>query len=219
METALYAPVKAFLETLGFRVKGEIGHCDVVGIKSGEPPIVVIVELKLSFNLELLLQAVDRAAAGDEIWLAARLSKSGGGREADKRYRHLCRRLGFGMLGVDEKGIVHLLLSPVAAEPRRDKKRRSALISEHDRRIGDPVAGGGARAPIMTAYRQRALACAAQLAAGPAAPKALRAAAPDAAAILQSNVYGWFARIRRGLYGLNGAGQAALARWPQTPAR
>ena len=47
LETALYLPVKRFLEKLGFTVKGEIGGCDVVALKGEDPPIVVIGELKL----------------------------------------------------------------------------------------------------------------------------------------------------------------------------
>ena len=69
METALYLPVKRFLENLGFTVKGEVGGCDLVALSADDPPIVVIGELKLSFNLELVLQAVDRAAACDEVWM------------------------------------------------------------------------------------------------------------------------------------------------------
>ena len=42
METALYLPVKRFLEELGFTVKGEIGGCDLVGLSAGDPPVVVI---------------------------------------------------------------------------------------------------------------------------------------------------------------------------------
>jgi len=71
-----------------------------VALSGDDPPIVVIGELKLTFNLELILQAVDRAAAADEVWLAAKLSARGKGRESDARYRNLCRRLGFGMLAV-----------------------------------------------------------------------------------------------------------------------
>jgi hypothetical protein len=33
-----------------------------------------------------------------------------------------------------------------------------------------------------------------------------------------SNVYGWFNRVERGVYGLTVDGQAALARWPQPQA-
>ena len=215
METALYLPVKRFLESLGFTVKGEIGGCDLVGLSADSPPIVVIGELKLSFNLELVLQGVDRAAIGDEIWLAASLSKRGKGREGDARFRNLCRRLGFGLLAVDRSGAVHVLLSPVAASPRRDAKRKSKLIEEHNRRRGDPVAGGGSRAPIMTAYRQQALSCAAAMTAGARRPRDLKIEMPDAAKILRDNVYGWFERVDRGLYGLTQAGRAALVKWPQ----
>jgi hypothetical protein len=215
LETLLYRPVKTFLESLGFACKGEIGGCDLVALKGDEPPVVVIGELKLSFNLELVLQGVDRASAGDEIWLAARVSARGRGLEADARFRNLCRRLGFGMLGVSENGVVEVLISPAAPAPRKDPKRRSRLVEEHKRRQGDPVAGGGARAPIMTAYRQRALACAARLARGPLRPRDLKPLAHDAPQILRGNVYGWFVPVRRGVYELTDTGRAALLRWPQ----
>src|ERR671936_658540 len=38
-ETSLYIPVKRFLETLGFDVKGEICGCDLVAIRGEEPPL------------------------------------------------------------------------------------------------------------------------------------------------------------------------------------
>ena len=47
----------------------------------------------------------------------------------------------------------------------------------------------------MTAYRQRALACAAALAQGPRRPRDLKASIPDAYNILHRNVYGWFVAI------------------------
>lgn len=214
-ETSLYAPVKTYLEGLGYEVKGEIGGCDLLGLSAGSPPVVVVCELKLQFNLELLLQAVDRAAVADEVWLAACLSGTGRGRERDARFRKLCRRLGFGLLGVSLDGRVEVLLSPAALPPRRNPRRRSKLVEEHRRRRGDPVAGGGSRQPIMTAYRQEALACAAQLAQGPRRPRDLKCEAPNAAKILLSNVYGWFLRPERGLYDLTEAGRQALQRWPQ----
>lgn len=167
METELYLPVKRFLERLGFTVKGEIGGCDLVGLSGDDPPVVVIGELKQTFNLELILQAVDRAGACDEVWLAAKLSARGKGRESDARYRNLCRRLGFGMLAVTNTGDVEVLVKPPTTDPRRNPKKRSRLVSEHQRRKGDPVLGGSTRAPIMTAYRQQALACAAALLQGP----------------------------------------------------
>ena len=162
---------------------------------SSNPPIVVIGELKLTFNLELILQAVDRAGAADEVWLAARFSALGKGRESDARYRNLCRRLGFGMLAVTGTGDVEVIVKPATAAPPRNPKKRSRLVSEHQRRKGDPAMGGSTRAPIMTAYRQQALACASALQAGPRRVKDLRVDIPDAGKILLHNVYGWFARV------------------------
>jgi hypothetical protein len=77
--------------------------------------------------------------------------------------------------------------------------------------------GGSTRAPIMTAYRQQALACASALSDGPQRVRDLRAQIPDAGKILLHNVYGWFDRAERGVYELTDAGRAALMRWPQQP--
>lgn len=212
METSLYLPVKAFLETAGYEVKGEIGSCDLVGLSVGDPSIVVVCELKLSFNLELILQAVDRAAIADEVWIAARISAKGKGREADKRYRDLCRRLGIGMLGVSDMGEVSVIVSSVSPMPRTNPKRRSRLVREHQRRRGDPALGGSTRTPIMTAYRQQALICAEALFDGPLRPRDLRPGAPDAGKILLGNVYGWFERVSNGVYQLTEAGRQTVAR-------
>ena len=214
METSLYLPVKRFLETLGFDVKGEICGCDLVALRGDSPPVVVVGELKLSFNLDLVLQGVDRTVASDEIWLAVRFSKRGRGREQDPRARRLCRLLGFGLLGVSASGHVEVLVEPGPWRPRRDSRRRSRLVEEHRRRQGDPALGGGNRSPIMTAYRQQALACAAALSAGPRRPRDIKPETPDAPKILLRNVYGWFVRVERGLYDLTDLGKAALIRWP-----
>jgi hypothetical protein len=143
--------VKGFLEAHGFVVKGEVGGCDIVAVRPGEPPLVVVGELKLAFNLELVLQGVDRAAACDQVWLAARISKRGKGREGDARFRNLCRRLGFGLIGVSASNAVEVLVDPAGWAPRRDLKRRQKLLREHERRKGDPAAGGSTRSPVMTA--------------------------------------------------------------------
>jgi len=214
LESSLYLPVKRFLEGRGFSVKGEVCGCDLVALHGDGTPLVVIGELKLSFNLELVLQAVDRAPACDEVWLAVRSSARGRGRDSDPRVHKLCRLLGFGLLGVSVQGRVDILVEPDALRPRRDLRRRSRLVEEHRRRLGDPALGGGTRLPIMTAYRQQALACATALAAGPRRTGELRTEIPAASKILLDNVYGWFARVERGVYALTPEGHAALVRWP-----
>lgn len=210
-ETDLYLPLKAFLEGAGYSVKGEIIDCDLVGVKDGDPPIVIVCEMKLAFNLELVMQGVKRAAFCDEVWLAARASKTARGREHDARFRNLCRRLGFGVMSVSESGDVSVIVAPFAAAPRRDAKRRSRLLDEHRRRVGDPQIGGGRGKPVMTAYRQDCILCATALLTGPQSPKQLKPLVARAPAILQSNVYGWFVRESRGIYGLTALGRAAVS--------
>ena len=215
-ETSLYATVKAFLEAQGFRAKGEVCGCDIVAVRDGEPPLLVIAELKLAFTLELLLQAVDRLRAADEVWLAVRATRRG--RDQDRRAHRLCRMLGVGLLAVDPpRGRVDILAEPAPYRPRPDSKRRRRLLQEHTKRQGDPNTGGATRQPVMTAYRQQALACAAALQEKPLRPRDLRPLAPDAGRILLDNVYGWFERVAPGWYRLAEAGSAALRFWSATP--
>ena len=208
-ETALYAPVKAFLEARGFAVKGEICGCDVVGLRAGEPPLVVVAELKLSFTLELVLQAVDRMRGADTVYLAVAATRRG--RDQDPRVIRLCRLLGVGLLVVDLRlDRVVVLCEPVPYRPRPNLPLRRRLVREHSMRQGDPSAGGSSRQPIMTAYRQRALACAAAMRDAGARPRDLRHLAEDAGTILSRNVYGWFERVRPGHYRLSDQGRAVI---------
>ena len=212
-ETALYPSVKRFLEAAGFAVKGEVCGCDIVAVRDGEPPLLAIVEMKRGFNLDLLLQGVDRMRPADEVWLAVPMTRRG--RDRDPRVRRLCRLIGLGLLAVDAtRDRVEVLVEPGPYRPRPDRRRRTRLLAEHAHRHGDPSPGGSTRQPIMTAYRQRALACAARLRTGAGRPRDLRAVAPDAGRILLRNVYGWFERTSPGRYRLTTLGEAALDRWP-----
>ena len=50
-ETSLYAAVKEHLERSGYEAKGEVCGCDIVAVRPGEPPFLVITELKLGLTL------------------------------------------------------------------------------------------------------------------------------------------------------------------------
>ena len=220
-EAALYLPVKNFLERQGYEVKGEVRGCDLVARRGDEPP--VIVELKLHFNLALVLQGIDRLAMTERVYLAVpRPSRSSRGRPfaADRpQIRKLCRRLGLGLILVGlTRQTIEILEEPVPYRPRQAKSRVLRLIDEFSRRIGDANIGGAVGVPLVTAYRQDALRCAQTLAAhGPMRVGALRAMAgvPASARILQRNVYGWFDRVERGIYRLTPEGGQALSRFAE----
>ena len=177
-------------------------------MRAGEPPVLVICELKLGFNLELLLQAADRMAAADAVWLAVPRTRRG--RDRDRRVVKLCRLLGLGLLTVGADGVVEALADPAPYRPRPNIVRRARLFREHGRRRGDPMPGGSVGRTIMTAYRQQAMLCAEALREGEATTRALRSVTPDAPSILARNAYGWFERVARGTYRLTDGGQAML---------
>lgn len=207
-EASLYPAVKQFLVQRGYDPKGEVGHCDVVATSPAEPGRLIIVEMKRSLTLDLLLQATDRLPCADELWIAVPATRKG--RDRDRRAHKLCRRLGIGLIAITPAGRIEILAEPTPYHPRPNTRRRAALLREHEARGGDPSPGGTGGVPVMTAYRQEALACAARLRRGPLPTRALVDITPRATVILYRNVYGWFDRPARGVYALTETGHAAL---------
>ena len=202
-ETALYAPVKSYLEAQGFTVKAEVHGCDVVAHRQGEAPVVV--ELKSGLTLQLFYQAIDRLSLTEDVYVAVPRPKGGVPVEAVK----LCRRIGAGLLCVAASGSVDVLAHPTPYSPRKNSKRLGRLLGEFHRREGDGNVGGSTGRKIMTAYRQDAEKCRAFLQRnGPTSPRVIKdgTGVERAANILRDNHYGWFCRIERGIYGLTDSG-------------
>jgi len=212
-ETDLYAPVKTFLEKQGYEVKSEITDCDLVAIRDIDPP--VIVELKLSLSLDLLVQGIKRQRITDAVYIAVPAGKGKAWAARSKDAVKICRRLGLGLISVrfdSGQAIVVVHTDPGAHKIHKLAKRKSALLLEFQRRVGDPNTGGQSRRAIVTAYRQDALRIAVALQAGPRTPSDLAKALVIAKApsILQKNHYGWFVRIERGVYSIGPEGREAL---------
>lgn len=213
-ESDLYAPVKRHLEDLGYAVRGEVGKCDIVAV-SGES--VIAVELKLTFGLPVLYQALQRVPSVDLVYVAVAVAP---GRKARGNWdaqvpdaSRLCRMLGVGLLSVRD-GMIVVHADPGPFQPRKQPKQRARLLSEFCRRTGDHNLGGTNKRPRITAYREEALDCANLLAChGPMKAAAVREAtgSAKATAILRNDVYGWFEKIARGTYAIAPAGRLALA--------
>ena len=217
-ETDLYPPVKRFLEAAGYEVKAEVRGCDVVAVRDGAPMLVV--ELKLAFSLDLVLQGIARQQLSDDVYIAVPAPDTPGKRRnwrsRQRGLKGLCRRLGLGLMLVDpsraEGRDVTVLLDPAPYQPRKAKHRQARLVQEFRARAGDPNIAGSTRRTIMTAYRQDAILCARALeAGGEMSPRAIReeTGVTRAGAILQANHYGWFDRVERGIYRLTEAGRMA----------
>jgi len=210
-ESDLYPPLKAFLEARGYEVKGEIGPCDLMAVRPDGDTVVV--ELKVRLTLDLVLQAVDRLAVSDNVYIAIPTAASAW-RRRRRSVLALLRRLGLGLLTVGARGAVRVELDPGPYQPRGSAGRRKRLMQEFQAREGDPEIGGSASAPRMTAWRQSALRVAAALAdetESSVAEIRTRSGVDGAARILQRDPLGWFERVSRGRYRLTEAGLAAAA--------
>lgn len=210
-ETDLYLPVKKLLEAQGYTVKGEVGAADIVAVREGDDPIIV--ELKAGFSLSLFHQAIQRQAISDAVYVAV---PRGAGRASLKALvdnRKLCRRLGLGLITVRlADGFTEIHCDPSPYKPRQSKPRKTRLLREFERLVGDPNLGGATRRNLVTGYRQEALRCLNLLdERGPtkAAEVARQTSVAHARRLMADNHYGWFERISAGIYALSPKGAKA----------
>lgn len=204
-ESDLYLPLKYFLESQGYIVKAEVKDCDVMAIRDDEAP--VIVELKLSLNLDVILQCVDRLSLSSKVYIGVpRECKSF--KKRKKQVAKLLKMLGLGLILIDSKSsktsAIDILIDPCEYKPRKSKHKKERLLAEFEKRVGDPNLGGmEKRKGILTSYRQRALKIAQYLednGAQKASNIAKALEEPKARDIMYKNFYGWFERVSLGMY-------------------
>lgn len=215
-ESDLYQPIKHYLQALDFEVKGEIKDCDIVAQKDDQ---LIIIELKLSLNITLLLQAVDRFSLSDTVYIAIP-KQCTVYKKQSKQVKKLIKRLGIGLMIVDiQKAAqyVEVVFDPQDYTPRTNKRKQAALLKEFTLRIGDTQKGGSTRAKAgLTAYRQRCIRVAEYLTNHPNAKGAdIKKAIGEeqATSFLSKDYYGWFEKVDRGIYKLSTKGVKELPNW------
>ncbi|MFP6584222.1 MAG: DUF2161 family putative PD-(D/E)XK-type phosphodiesterase [Candidatus Hydrogenedentota bacterium] len=222
LEMDLYEPVRDYLVAQGYTVRGEVRDCDVTATKDDE---LIIVELKLRFNLELLYQATDRQKLSDSVYVAFPRPAKMGRNTRWKDVKRLLRRLELGLILVSfgtKKPRVEIAFHPIVAPRRKNHRARKAVIREIEGRSGDHNRGGSTRRKILTAYRENAIRIATYLDVnGPTSPKQLRAmnTGPKTQSVLYNDVYGWFERVGHALYDLRPVGREALQEYPELVAQ
>lgn len=221
-ECDLAPPVQDYLEANGYTVRSEVRGCDITALKGDE---LIVIELKKGFSTDLLIQATDRQRVTDSVYVA--LPAEGDLARQDryaKRWRgieHLLKRLEIGLIvvtfpdDVDAPPIVEVVLHPVGhPKPKRSPKVRRSLLREIAGRSANYNVGGTTGRKLVTAYREQAIfiACCLQRF-GSMTPAKLRTlgASPKVQPILHRNVYDWFDRLERGVYGLRPRGRDEIA--------
>ena len=181
-------------------------------LKGNDEPIII--ELKTGFSLTLFHQAINRQSMSDNVYVAVPRKSGKAALTALRRNKMLCRRLRLGLITVklsDGHVVVHC--EPKPFTPRKVKAKKTKLLSEFDKRHGDPNMGGMTSSGQMTSYRQGALRCAKVLhdeGACKASYVAKMAGVEKARNLMADNHYGWFEKIDRGVYGLTPMGAKAL---------
>ncbi len=222
LETDLYAPVRRWLEGQGYTVSAEVGNCDIVAVSPEDPEAITVVELKTRMSLDLVAQAALRKDLTESVYVAVPLRGSRGRIRNGRAVTALLRRLETGLIVVRflrNTVRVEVLLHPRPFDPRHARRRKIRIIREIEGRYAEfDAAGRPGNKPRMSAWRQRSLRVAMLLReCGSASPAELRrrGAPEQTQRILSSNTYGWFDRVRRGVYELSEAGSEALARQPE----
>ena len=221
-EVDLYKPIQKLFIREGYEVYGEVKDCDIAAVKEEE---LLVVELKLTLSVDLLIQAAKRQKLTDQVYVAIPRPK---GRLNSKQWTdkcHLVKRLELGLIAVSFPGNrskVEVLFHPTPFNRRqitgRNKAKRTTLLKEIEGRSADFNIGGSSRTKIMTAYKENCIQIACYLEHyGQLTPKALveLGTGPKTSSILTKNYYGWFERIKRGIYVISEKGKAEVKDYPE----
>ncbi|MEY2193583.1 DUF2161 domain-containing phosphodiesterase [Neobacillus sp. BF23-41] len=217
-EIDLYKPIQTYFLREGYEVYGEVKDCDIVAVKDEE---LVVIELKLTLSVDLLIQASKRQRITDKVYVAIPKPKH---RLNSKRWTekcHLIRRLELGLIVVSspgKRGRAEIIFEPTSFIRRKNKRKRDSIMKEINGRSADYNVGGSNRTKIMTAYKENCIQIACYLEnLGPLSPKKLiqLGSGKNTSSVLTKNYYGWFERIKRGIYVITEKGKEEIKEYPE----
>lgn len=218
-EVDLHEPCKKWLEGKQAVVRSEVKDIDMMGIFSDQ--VTIAIEMKLSLNLEVINQAVQRQKLVDYVYIATVHNSKTLSNKRTKLTMETLRRLNLGWISVNFKGsppIVQVLVEAkdfdMEMSKKRNAKSKERLIREFNNRSGDFNQAGSTRRKLMTAYREEALKIAYALSLHEALSvkqlKAMGTHKEKTSSILNSNFYKWFTKVDRGVYALSETGAKGL---------
>ncbi|WP_110609439.1 DUF2161 domain-containing phosphodiesterase [Salipaludibacillus keqinensis] len=221
-ESDLYKPIQTHLVREGYDVYGEVKDCDMAAVKDDD---LLIIELKLNLTVDLLVQATKRQRLTDLVYIAIPKPKYN---LRSKRWKDLCqlvRRLELGLIVVSvspTRKKAEVIFDPAPFKHKKssthNKRKRLGVLKEIDGRSADFNTGGSSRTQIITAYRENCIQIACYLEhVGELSPKLLTqmGTGTKTSSILTKNYYGWFDRVRRGVYVLNDKGKKEMLNYPE----
>ncbi|MCL2049650.1 MAG: DUF2161 family putative PD-(D/E)XK-type phosphodiesterase [Defluviitaleaceae bacterium] len=212
-EATLYEPIKNLLTAQGFTVRGEVNYCDIAAVRGGE---LWLVEMKLSANLTLIYQAMERKKITSTVFIAIPRPRNSRSKNF-MALKKLLKKLEIGLITVAlDSPVLHaeIIALPSPSTSKKENKKAAAVKKEIHGRSFDTL-GGTTKTKINTAYRERCIkiACFLEQHKDGLSAKQLRnmGCEHDAWSILSNNNYGWFVKLEKGVYGLTESGREFLA--------
>ena len=201
-EIEMYKPLKKFLEKKGYTVRAEVENIDVMAKKDDE---VLIIEMKTSFNLQLVYQLIERLKITDQVYAYIPLKKGGRWPKSYKRMCALLKRLHCGLLTLDQHTYKNVVLEfePNIYNARKNSVKKNLALKEFDARSIDLNQGGSTKEILFTGYKEKAIRVAMYLFEhGASSIKEIKEnlEIEKAAIILQKNYQRWFERTAKGIY-------------------
>ncbi len=203
-EIEMYKPLKKFLQTKGYVVHSEVESIDVMAQKGDE---ILIVEMKTSFNLQLIYQLIERLKITDQVYACIPLGKGGRWPKTYKRMCSLLKRLHCGLITLDQhtKKQVVIEFEPTSFASRKNYSKKNLALKEFEGRSIDLNQGGSTRELLFTAYKENAIRIAMYLHEHGASSTRIIKENLDiskTAEILNKNYLRWFDKVSRGVYQL-----------------
>ena len=217
-EKELYLPIHDLFEKRGYRVNAEVKDCDMTAVKDDE---FIIVELKKNLSVALLAQGLKRQRTGADVFVAVPKPKQYSFRKFRSMFSVL-KKLELGLIFVSLRG--EHSFAEIVFEPKPytstyiNRKKRKEIISEINGRTIDTNTGGVTGTKIITAYTEKCIhiACILDMY-GDMSPKQIQnlGGADNTYTILRSNVYGWFKKTQKGIYGITDEGRKGILEYPE----
>lgn len=233
-ESDMYLPIKEYFTKLGYKVNGEVQGVDITAVrdideinpllnnKVSDPPThpnnviknqlqeLTIIEIKKTFSLKLVYQAIDRLKITNNVYVAVpRPHKTT--RKDIKGMVNLTKKLEIGLIFVNmskknAKPLVDIIVSPTNKKHKNTVLTRKMLKEINERSI-DINNGGSKGVKIMTAYKEKSICIALILKKhGPLKAFNIRKIYPfapeNARIIMYNNCLGWFGREEKGVYNI-----------------
>lgn len=212
-ETELYEPIKNYLLQNGYKVQAEVKNCDIACLYENN---LIIIEIKKTFNLKLLYQALDRKSFADKVFVAINRPKNFRKKEV-KHMLKILKAMDIGLITValdSHLKTVEIVLQPKDNIIKRKTRKKSIILNEIEKRNLNINLGGSTKKDrVLTAYKEQTifLACVLnKIEKGSPSHIKKQFNIQNVSSILQKNYYGYFERIERGIYTLSKKGKDML---------